>query len=77
MNHTIVRPDGLTIEVTSSGAWVSTTAEGFKTKEEAIDWQLGYADRFPVWGYGTSFHLSEDKDAGTYTVHAKRYPSCD
>ena len=73
----IARPDGLVIRTTRTGAWVSTTAEGFTSKHDALAWQMEFADSFPVWGYGTSFHLSENKDAGTYTVTAKRYPSCD
>ncbi len=77
MTHTIERADGMTITYENTGAWMETTARGFKTKEEAINWQLDYADAYPIWGYGTMFRLGEDKDAGTYYVHAMRYHSCD
>lgn len=75
MPNVIQRADGIRIETTEGGAWVSTSASGFTSKEDAMDWQLEFANSWPVWGYGTSFSVSEQD--GSYTVTARRYPSCD
>jgi hypothetical protein len=71
----IERADGVRIETKEGGTWVRTIASGFTSKEAAMDWELEFANSWPVWGYGTSFRVYEQD--GSYTVEASRFPSCD
>lgn len=66
----------ITYEIEKSSAWVNVTASSFASPVAAMEWQIGYAERFPYEGYGTTFSVTDNGD-GTYKAHARRYPSCD
>lgn len=77
-HYSLVDENGkeITYKVERTSAFVNVTASSFTSKEDAMEWQIGYAERFPYEGYGTSFSMSDNGD-GTYSAHARRYPSCD
>jgi len=77
-NYTLIEENGreVTYLIERTSALVNVTATSFASKEDAMEWQIGYAERFPYEGYGTTFSMSDNGD-GTYSAHARRYPSCD
>lgn len=75
--YTLIENDQeITYRIERTSALVNVTASSFASPEAAMDWQIGYAERFPYEGYGTTFSMTDNGD-GTYLAHARRYPSCD